>query len=98
MARLVAADALVRTTLSLGDSSLRAVYVATTLRGWPIPIAARTLDARVREGFEQAESHVVAGSARNRHRGRTERRGDGRSPSAAAGGGCGRRRCLRSAD
>lgn len=55
MARRVPADALVRTTLSLGDSFLRAAYVASTLRAWPIPIAARTLDA-VCEKAEQAEA------------------------------------------
>lgn len=55
MTRRVPADALVRTTLSLGDSALRAAYVASMLRAWPLEVTARTLDA-VCERAEQAEA------------------------------------------
>jgi hypothetical protein len=54
MERRVSSDAFVRTTLSLGDSSLRAAYVASALREWPLETSARILDA-VCERAEQAE-------------------------------------------
>jgi hypothetical protein len=54
MDRRVPAEAFVRTTLSLGDSALRAAYVASALRAWPLELAARILDA-VCEAAEQAE-------------------------------------------
>ncbi|MGO9835128.1 MAG: hypothetical protein ACLP1X_13015 [Polyangiaceae bacterium] len=47
--------AFVRTTLSLGDSTLRAAYVASALRAWPLEVSARVLDS-VCERAEQAEA------------------------------------------
>jgi len=55
MDRRVPSDAFVRATLSLGDSGLRAAYAASALRGWPLDLVARTLDA-VCERAEQAEA------------------------------------------
>jgi hypothetical protein len=55
MDRRVSADAFVRTTLSLGDSALRAAYIASVLRAWPLEVLARVLDA-VCEAAEQAEA------------------------------------------
>jgi hypothetical protein len=49
------ADALVRATLSLGDASLRAHYVASLARTMPVDTLAGTLDA-VCERAEQAEA------------------------------------------
>jgi hypothetical protein len=49
------ADALVRATLSLGDATLRARYVATVVRSWSPGALARALDA-VCERAEQAET------------------------------------------
>jgi hypothetical protein len=48
------AEALVRTTRSLGDAGLRACYVATVVRAWPMQELAQTLDA-VCARAEQAE-------------------------------------------
>ena len=45
MDRSVQADALVRATLSLGDASLRAQYMASVLRAWPLEKLGRALDA-----------------------------------------------------
>jgi hypothetical protein len=47
-------DTLVSATLSLGDESLRAAYVASVLRDWELGALARALDA-VCERAEQAE-------------------------------------------
>jgi hypothetical protein len=49
------ADALVRATLSLGDASLRAAYVASVVRAWDLATLARALDA-VCERAEQAQA------------------------------------------
>jgi hypothetical protein len=49
------AEALVRATLSLGDETLRASYVASVVRDWPPEQLARTLDALC-ERAEQAET------------------------------------------
>lgn len=49
------AHALVRATLSLGDASLRAAYVASVARAWDVAALARALDA-VCERAEQAEA------------------------------------------
>jgi hypothetical protein len=49
------ADALIRATLSLGDASLRAHYVAGLIRSLPLDVLAQTLDA-VCERAEQAET------------------------------------------
>jgi hypothetical protein len=51
----VPGHAFVRTTLSLGDSALRAAYVASALRAWPLEVSARVLDS-VCERAEQAEA------------------------------------------
>jgi hypothetical protein len=48
------ADALVRATLSIGDDALRAHYVATVARAWPIEGLARALDVLCQRA-EQAE-------------------------------------------
>ncbi len=55
MDRQARADALVRATRSLGDAGLRACYVATLARAWPIDALAQTLDV-VCERAEQAEA------------------------------------------
>jgi hypothetical protein len=49
------AEALIRATLSLGDASLRAAYVASVARAWRTGVLAQTLDA-VCERAEQAEA------------------------------------------
>jgi hypothetical protein len=49
------AQALIRATLSLGDASLRAAYVASVARAWQTGVLAQTLDA-VCERAEQAEA------------------------------------------
>jgi hypothetical protein len=51
------ADALVRATLSIGDDALRAHYVATVARAWPIEGLARALDVLCQRA-EQAEVHA----------------------------------------
>jgi hypothetical protein len=48
------ADALVRATLSIGDGLLRAQYVATVARAWPVEALARALDVLCQRA-EQAE-------------------------------------------
>jgi hypothetical protein len=55
MARSARADALVRAILSLGDSSLRASYVASIGRSWDMTVFAHTLDV-ICERAEQAEA------------------------------------------
>jgi hypothetical protein len=50
-----AARGLVRATLSLGDATLRASYVASAARGWPLDEVARALD-EVCERAEQGEA------------------------------------------
>ncbi|HEY8039651.1 MAG TPA: hypothetical protein VIF15_07650 [Polyangiaceae bacterium] len=55
MDRRARADALVRATLSLGDATLRAAYVASLARAWRVELLARSLDA-VCERAEQAEA------------------------------------------
>jgi hypothetical protein len=55
MDRMASADALVRATLSLGDATLRARYVAATVRAWPLERLAGALDALC-ERAEQAEA------------------------------------------
>jgi hypothetical protein len=52
--RQARADALVRTTLSLGGAALRACYLTTVVRAWPVRALAQTLDA-VCARAEQAE-------------------------------------------
>ncbi len=49
------ADGLVRATLSIGDEALRAHYVATVARAWPIDGLARALDILCQRA-EQAEA------------------------------------------
>jgi hypothetical protein len=51
----IRADGLVRTTLSIGDEALRAHYVATVARAWPIDGLARALDILCQRA-EQAEA------------------------------------------
>lgn len=51
------ADALVRATLSIGDDSLRAHYVAMVARAWPIEGLARALDVLCQRA-EQAEANA----------------------------------------
>ncbi len=55
MDRSVQADALVRATLSLGDASLRAQYVVSVLRAWPLEILGHALDALCQRA-EQADT------------------------------------------
>jgi|HubBroStandDraft_1064217.scaffolds.fasta_scaffold18932_4 hypothetical protein len=51
----IRADGLVRATLSIGDEALRAHYVATVARAWPIDGLARALDILCQRA-EQAEA------------------------------------------
>jgi hypothetical protein len=55
MDRSVQADALVRATLSLSDASLRAQYVVSVLRAWPLETLGHALDALCRRA-EQADT------------------------------------------
>jgi len=48
-------DVLVAATLSLGDSVLRAAYLASVVRSWEVPVLAQALD-EVCERAEQAET------------------------------------------
>ncbi|HEV3192839.1 MAG TPA: hypothetical protein VGY54_20175 [Polyangiaceae bacterium] len=55
MDRSVQADALVRATLSLADASLRAQYVVSVLRAWPLETLGHALDALCQRA-EQADT------------------------------------------
>src|SRR5258708_6632670 len=55
MDRSVQADALVRATLSLSDASLRAHYVVSVLRAWPLETLGHALEALCQRA-EQADT------------------------------------------
>lgn len=50
------ADAVVRATLSLADAALRASYVASVVRAWPIETLAAALDVVCERALQQADA------------------------------------------